>query len=454
MTIDRGMIGVPLLRGADGGSTIDVEFFRLPKAKSAPEGVPPIFILKGGPGFESAREDLEDPGYIEYFLQSYQGMADVIIPGQRGFGSSFDTSCKDTERLSLNIAKDQRKRAEHFIEGLKACKARWEKEGIDLNGFNALEAARDVIDIARALNYEKIQLVGNSFGSHWAMAILREDPELIERATLSGMEGPNHTYDIPSHQLAALRRISKSVESSSAFKDIIPKEGLLASYEQVIQRADQNPITIDVEDPETGESVSVDLVAKSFRELARGYSGSLAFRHRMYSWPLDILNLLEGNYTEAAKEIAWEWTDNEIEPLAYYHYDCGSGIDSNRKDQILNDPALAVIGNTQEYYFASCPHWEIDLGDSYRKNFETSVPTLIVHGDWDMNTPIENAKELLPFFKDSKFVRVEGGSHGAMREAQEDIPGFRDQVYDWIKTGDYSGLPDDLILPPLDWKAP
>jgi len=44
---------------------------------------------------------------------------------------------------------------------------------------------------------------------------------------------------------------------------------------------------------------------------------------------------------------------------------------------------------------------------------------VIVHGNWDVNTPFENALELVPHFKRSQFVVVNGGSHGALREATE-----------------------------------
>ena len=79
---------------------------------------------------------------------------------------------------------------------------------------------------------------------------------------------------------------------------------------------------------------------------------------------------------------------------------------------------------------------------------------MIVHGNWDVNTPFENALELVPHFKRSQFVVVNGGSHGALREATELDSAFREALMEFYRTGDMSGLPDQVDLPAIDWEVP
>lgn len=50
-----------------------------------------------------------------------------------------------------------------------------------------------------------------SFGSHWGMAVMRYHPEVGARAVLTGMEGPDHTYDSPGGVLASLERMAASL---------------------------------------------------------------------------------------------------------------------------------------------------------------------------------------------------------------------------------------------------
>ena len=88
----------------------------------------------------------------------------------------------------------------------------WEEVGLDLAGFTVLEAAEDVNEIRMALGYERITVWGGSFGSHWGMALMRAHPEIIERAVLRGMEGPDHTYDHPGHLWNVYRRVAAEAE--------------------------------------------------------------------------------------------------------------------------------------------------------------------------------------------------------------------------------------------------
>ncbi|MEM8600785.1 MAG: alpha/beta hydrolase, partial [Bacteroidota bacterium] len=102
-----------------------------------------------------------------------------------------------------------------------------------------------------------------------------------------------------------------------------------------------------------------------------------------------------------------------------------------------------------------CAAWGgADLGEAFRTGFVTDVPTLLAQGTWDMNTPYENATDLLPAFRTHTFLTIEGGSHGAIREAGESIEGFDAAFHRWFATGDLSQLPERIVLPPLEWEAP
>jgi pimeloyl-ACP methyl ester carboxylesterase len=105
-------------------------------------------------------------------------------------------------------------------------------------------------------------------------------------------------------------------------------------------------------------------------------------------------------------------------------------------------------------YLAGCPVWESDLGDAFRQNFETSIPTVIVHGTWDTSTPYENALELVPFFKNSKFVPVIRGPHGAIRAARRASKVFDEGILRFAATGDWSHVPDQVEMPAVEWVVP
>jgi len=134
--------------------------------------------------------------------------------------------------------------------------------------------------------------------------------------------------------------------------------------------------------------------------------------------------------------------------------DCGSGITSERLTEHNSDPAMSILSRMSWGYKTGCPVWESDLGDDFRQNFETQIPTVIAHGTWDTSTPYENALELVPFFKNSKFIPVVRGPHGAIRAAMNASEHFRTGILHFAATGDMSELPDTVTMPPVNFRVP
>ena len=134
--------------------------------------------------------------------------------------------------------------------------------------------------------------------------------------------------------------------------------------------------------------------------------------------------------------------------------DCGSGITAKRLAEYEANPAQKIIGSTYWGYAAGCSVWGSDLGDGFRQNFETDIPTVIVHGTWDTSTPYENALELVPYFKNSKFIPLARGPHGAIRAARRVNEPFDKAILKFAATGDMTELPDEMEMPPVEWIIP
>ena len=81
----------------------------------------------------------------------------------------------------------------------------------DLSGYSITNIADDANDLRRALGYDHISLLGASFGSQWAFAIMRRHPEQVSRAVLSAVEPLDDGYDMPSQVYAVLQRIAFAI---------------------------------------------------------------------------------------------------------------------------------------------------------------------------------------------------------------------------------------------------
>jgi pimeloyl-ACP methyl ester carboxylesterase len=169
-----------------------------------------------------------------------------------------------------------------------------------------------------------------------------------------------------------------------------------------------------------------------------------------------VLALHDGNYEEAAKDKAEDRTGPPSFPTAgFFMLDCASDITPEREKELDNDPAVDLIGKPgAEVYQHACPVWDVDLGDDFRTGFEIDVPTVMVHGTWDLSTPLMNAERLQPAFTNGTLVPVKRGTHGAFWEARDASDVFAEGIDHFLRTGDRSQVPDTVTLPEVNWIVP
>lgn len=449
---ERGMMFVPVNRSKKNSAVIAVEVYRFKRSEKANPETPPIFYLHGGPSFRGLERPLERLGAFEEQWLPFLDISDVVVVSQRGIGPSKPTTIIETttKPLPLDQPSDDEKAVAEYQQILSREKAIWEQLGLDLSGFTVIEAAADVNDVRKALGYKKVIIWGGSFGSHWGMTLMRYNPEIVERAIFRGMEGPDHTYDHPGHLWNVYKRVAEEAENAAKLKGLIPEDGLIEAIKTVLKRVEEKPFKVTVTNPKTNESQDVLFDAASSKRLARGYSGGLP------GWPANVITLYKGDFSKAAERAVRRYQNSgrSFRTASYWMLDCGSGITQERLAEYKADPAVKIIGLGSWGYISGCPVWGSDLGDEFRQNFETDIPTVIVHGTWDTSTPYENALELVPCFKNSKFIPVIRGPHGAIRAAMRASEKFRKGVMHFAATGDMSELPDKVEMPPVDWVIP
>jgi pimeloyl-ACP methyl ester carboxylesterase len=450
-TVERGTLFVPLNRSAAGSDVIGIEVYRFSASDRAEPGTPPIFFLPGGPSFGGLERELE--GTFEDRWLPLTDVSDVVVVGQRGIGSSKPTTTIETTSRPASAEQpyDAEAATDEYRRTLAGEKAFWEETGLDLSGFTILEAVEDVNDVRTALGYDKIIIWGGSFGSHWGMNVMRPHPEIVERAILRGMEGPDHTYDHPGHLWNVYERVAEEAEAAPELQGMIPEGGLIAAIEAIVERATNEPFTVTVIDPEDSSQHEVLFDGESVKRVSRGYWG-----RAWEAWPADVITMARGDFTGAANKLYRQSMDRErnFNTASFFVLDCGSGITPERLADYDVDPAMSLLARMNWTYVAGCSVWDIDLGDDFRQNFETPIPTVIAHGTWDTSTPYENALELVPYFEDSKFIPVIRGPHGAIRAAMDSSEEFRLGILHFAATGDTSRLPDEVTMPPVRWLVP
>ena len=129
------------------------------------------------------------------------------------------------------------------VEQCRKCAARLRAEGHDLAAYNTVESAHDIERLRIALGVEKISLWGTSYGTHLSLAYARLYPTRVERLVLAGVEGPDHTYKLPSDQDQQLERIAEWVRSDPVVGAAIPD--FVALVRDVLARVEREPVVVE-----------------------------------------------------------------------------------------------------------------------------------------------------------------------------------------------------------------
>jgi pimeloyl-ACP methyl ester carboxylesterase len=217
-----GRFTVPLRRAAPADGVVELALVRLPARNPARAGDATVF-LTGGPGLSAIASGR---GRLFALFETLRGHGDVILLDQRGCGESTPTlACDDPFRVPLDQALTRGAFTAAAVAAMRRCAAQHAARGMNLSAFNTVESADDVADLARALGYERVGLLGWSYGSHLAMAVMRRHRDIVSRVVLAGPEGPDHTFKLPSRVHAQLEWLSRraGLDAASAVRTVLAR---------------------------------------------------------------------------------------------------------------------------------------------------------------------------------------------------------------------------------------
>lgn len=442
-----GTLYVPENRSKPDSRTIGIGFARI-KAPH-PTGAPPIFWLPGGPGLSVLNSFSDASEAARSRLRSwltFGAAGDLVVIEQRGYTSRGEMLVETADASPLD--KPASMHADALAMQALARRAVAHNPDKDLSGYTIEAFAADVDDLRRALSYDQISLFGGSFGSQWSLAVMRFHPEIVARAVLSAVEPLNNGFDMPSHVFAALQRIAYDADRDPGLAPWLPKGGMMEAVRALHRRFAAGPIRVTVRD-DAGKAQTVVLGAEDL-QLAL-----LAHTDEAEHWPAFILSLYHGHYDAWGRQTLEDRRASPVKligPLA----DSSLGVTAEREHQMRTDPAVDLLGAWNfESNLASASDWPTpDMGDEVRQPRVTSVPIVLVHGDWDTSTPVENTLGLLPWFPNGHAILVHRAGHDGTFYQLRNNPSARNAIYDFLRTGETSGLPTEVTLPAPKFALP
>jgi len=410
-TYPVGHLIVPENHEAPNGRTIDLAFLKLPSTSAHPGD--PIVFLVGGPGEPAIRMLGSRASTIATF-DDLRELGDVILLDQRGTGMSEPSLfCRWHEPPSPeSLLMDKSPVQASWTKRFESCLDRLREKGIDLSAYNTRESAHDIDDLRRALGASRLNLIGFSYGTHLALATIRDHGDHLHRVVLVGTEGPNDTVKLPSTFDTQWRKLSLLAAADPTIGHDVPD--LEASLRRVLRRLEKKPIIVEVTDRRAKKKVDVPIDAASLRRIILWDIGD---GNDIPYLPALVDQLDHGD----TSLLSW-YVGKRFNQLAFgmpamtFAMDCASGATAERLHRVDEEAKTSLWGNWMNApgdLLCAAIHVP-DLGDDYRSPIVSNVETLFVSGTLDSNTPPYQAERVRWGFTRGTHLIVVNAGHEDM----------------------------------------
>ncbi len=389
---DAGMITVPENRSVPASRLIGIPFLRIRSRASNP--AEPVFALTGGPGQSNMSWD---KGKASAFLTK----RDFVTVGYRG----VDGSCiLDIPEMTIAIKENGDPLSEKSLRAIGRAWAtggeRLKAEGVDLDGYTMLEVIEDNESVRRALGYDRIDLLSESYGTRIAYLYALKHPGSIFRSAMIAVNPPGHFVWKADMIDKQLREYSRLWSRDPALLRRSPD--LYVSMSKVLESMPRRWLFFPI-DPGKVRMVTFALlfhrstaamVFDAYFSAEHGDPSGLALMSLAYDFVIPSLAVW-GDM--ACKAVSADF-DSAIDYLA-----CDTSAATP-----LGSPMTVFSWGPLEY-----SRWPVKMLPGYFRSVHRSdLPTLLISGSVDFSTPPSYATdELLPALKNGRQVVISECGH-------------------------------------------
>ena len=399
---ELGTITVPLHRDRAKSKTMTLKFVRIPATR--PGMGSPIVYLAGGPGssgIEAGR------GARWALFDALRQEGDVILLDQRGTGLSEEPPKCTTHWSFPNWEASTEASFSASLEAVAArCAKEWRAKGVDLSAYTTAENAADVADLARALGGH-VRLVGISYGTFLALAVLRDHDELVDRIVLAGTEGPDDTVKLPTQADTALKRLSRLAARDPKAAKRTPD--LEKSVRRVFARLAAAPVWATVHG-RNGANTRI-LISKYDMQMVTAFL--MASSENANRLPKLFATMERGDFSFAAQMVLWLRRYFATLPAMPLAMDAASPVSSARLRKMRELAHRSLFGNA-----VNAPSADFaralgvpKLDNRWRTSVRSTTPAYFISGDLDSRTPPRNAEEARRGFTESAHLVLHAAGH-------------------------------------------
>ncbi len=421
---DCGYVVVPEKGAFAGGRTVKLGYLRLRARTDTRE--PPLFMLPGGPG-----SSLIVPMLFNLFQPDLLGRIldrrDVVVLDQRGTRHTVPhLDCPEFHALSWRGYHQQlsaeartaleRRLLERCVEGLR-------RQGVDLAQYNSVALAADVNDARRALGYDQIFYYGASYGSQLGQHVMRDFPAMLKGVILDGTSAlsrkswvEDRAIDVE-FSLRQLDTLCREEEKCRAAFDVP------ALIEKGLSLFESGPIKASFVDPKApARTYPIEVSRDDFVSMVYV---KLGYKIGVLSLPFFLEMLVKDGRGSMGQGLA-QWRGEklltvrdapggELATAMYMAVVC-SDDPVRSPAEVIREGAgklpLLFADTVAQELIRMCETVKVPgLPDATDINVESDIPTLILSGRLDAQTPTFRSQEVAKTLRNAKLVVFPDGTH-------------------------------------------
>jgi pimeloyl-ACP methyl ester carboxylesterase len=384
-------------RESNSGRTIKLKIVVLKALGKAPAS-DPIFFLHGGPGAAATGMVGLAQGGI---LAPSREDRDLVFVDQRGTGNSNPLNCdigdspQDLQVFFGELLPEDK---------IRDCRVKLEKIA-DLKLYTTPIAMDDVDDVRAALGYEKINLLGASYGSIAAQVYLRRHPAHVRSMFLVGVATPGIKQPLlfPRSAQHAMDLLFTDCAADVLCGRTFP--GLKQEFDAVLARFSQGPLAMELVDPVTKKREQVKVFRDNFVE---------RIRLSMYNTGSQSLVPFIIHRAFLKDYVPFEEAAVRANPGAtsargmYFTVTCSEGVAFITEQDVANETRGTFVGEDRvRRHMQACREWpKGDIPPSYIDPVKSDVPVLMISGEVDGSSSPWFGENAVKFLSNGRQVKI------------------------------------------------
>ena len=352
----------------------------------------PLVYLVGGPG--SSGSNLLSTSFNAY-LSAFARDRDIIVIDQRGTGLSIPALyCREViHRLAEILQSRHARHAELILNILTQCHQRLSQHNIHFETFHSEYNARDVVNVMLALGYEQWNLVGVSYGSRLALAMMRDYPRYLRSVILDSVYPPQADIYVDAYFSGerALQALFAACRSSASCNERYPD--LEALFYNLYFRLNAKPVIASYTPPRY-QTLEIELSGYRLYDWVFSWLYDVTFIRLI---PRLLYDLDQGRMDEPLMiGVAHEATMRDMDLGMHYTVQCQEEfISTEFRDYASIIAAFPHLSGYLSYPVEGsatlqrlCEMWQAKPRPmSANSPVESDIPALLLSGNFDPITP-------------------------------------------------------------------